>query len=251
MKIGVALAVSPVVVLAVVLIACGPGGAPEPTAVPEQPTTFPSTPTVAAATPTSPGEPPAEAASPTATQVPPEEEEAAPTPSPTPPLEISSSAFEPGAEIPVQYSCHGANLSPPLEWTGVPEETESLALLMNDPDSEPPGFVHWVIYNIPAASAGLPEGVPPDPSLADGARQGKNDFAQYPAGTFPGGSAINQVGYDGPCPSAVHRYVFKLYALDATLDVPAEATMADVLAAMEGHILGEVELAGVFTPPSA
>jgi Raf kinase inhibitor-like YbhB/YbcL family protein len=250
MKRAAALPVSLVALLAVVLVACGPGGAPEPTAVPEQPSALPSTPAVPVPTPTSPGDPTAEAGSPTPTQVPSEEEEAAPTPSPTPPLEISSSAFESGAEIPVQYSCHGENLSPPLEWAGVPEGTESLALLMNDPDSEPPGFVHWVIYNIPAASPGLPEGVAPDPSLPDGARQGNNDFAQYPAGTFPDGSAINQVGYDGPCPPAQHRYVFKLYALDVTLDVPAESTMGDVLAAMEGHVLGEAELTGVFTPPS-
>jgi Raf kinase inhibitor-like YbhB/YbcL family protein len=198
MKRAIALPVSLVVLMAVVLVACGPGGAPEPTAVPEQPTTLPSTPTVPAPTPTSPGEPAAEAASPTASQAPPEEEEAAPTPTPAPPLEISSSAFEPGGEIPVQYSCHGANLSPPLEWAGVPEGTQSLALMVDDPDSEPPGFVHWVIYNISATATGLPEGVAPDPSLSDGALQGKNDFAQYPAGTFPGGSAMNQVGYDGP-----------------------------------------------------
>jgi Raf kinase inhibitor-like YbhB/YbcL family protein len=249
MKRAVALPVSLVVLMAVVLVACGPGGAPEPTAVPEQPTTLPSTPTAPAPTPTSPGEPAAEAASPTATQVPPEEEEAAPTPTPAPPLAISSSAFEAGGEIPVQYSCHGANLSPPLEWAGVPEGTQSLALTVDDPDSEPPGFVHWVIYNIPATATALPEGVAPDPSLSDGALQGKNDFAQYPAGTFPGGSAMNQVGYDGPCPPAQHRYVFTLYALDATLDLPAESTMGDVLAAMEGHVLGEAELAGVYTPP--
>jgi len=161
---------------------------------------------------------------------------------------MSSAAFEPGGEIPVQHSCQGANLSPPLEWSGVPEGAQSLALLVDDPDSQPPGFVHWVIYNIPATTSDLPEGVPAESSLPDGALQGKNDFANYPAGTFPGGSAINQIGYDGPCPPAAHRYVFTLYALDAVLDLPAEATKADLLAAMEGHVLGQAEMTGVYTP---
>jgi Raf kinase inhibitor-like YbhB/YbcL family protein len=230
---------------ALILAACGPGPAPTPTT--EEPAAAPEVPTPAPATAT-PLPPTPEAASPTATQVAPEEEETPPTSTPAPPLAISSSAFEPDGEIPVQYSCHGANLSPPLEWTGVPDGTQSLALVVDDPDSQPPGFVHWVIYNIPATATGLPEGVPPDPSLADGSLQGKNDFANYPAGTFPGGSAINQVGYDGPCPPAAHRYVFRLHALDTVLDLQAEATKADLLGAMEGHVLSEAELTGVYTP---
>ena len=234
-------------IAAVGLAACGPGAEPEPPAPPEEPTTAPSAPTPEAASPT-PAPPTEETASPTATSPPSEEPVAPDTPEPAAPLEISSSAFEPGGEIPVQYSCEGANLSPPLEWSGVPDGTQSLALLVDDPDSQPPGFVHWVIYNIPATATGLPEGMPPDPSLPDGAQQGKNDFAQYPAGTFPGGSAINQVGYDGPCPPAAHRYVFTLYALDATLDLPAEATRAELMLAMEGYVLSEAELMGVYTP---
>jgi Raf kinase inhibitor-like YbhB/YbcL family protein len=214
---------------AVGLAGCAPAAAPEPAPPVEEPTAAPSAPTPTPAP--SAGEAPA------------------PTPTPVPRLQVSSAAFEPGGEIPVQYSCHGANLSPPLEWSGVPEGTQSLALLVDDPDSQPPDFVHWVIYNIPAAATGLPEGMPPEPSLPDGALQGKNDFANYPAGTFPGGSAINQVGYDGPCPPDTHRYVFRLYALDAILDLPAEATKADLLLAIEGHVLGNAEVAGVFTPP--
>jgi Raf kinase inhibitor-like YbhB/YbcL family protein len=148
------------------------------------------------------------------------------------------------------YSCQGANLSPPLEWSGVPEGTQSLALLVDDPDSEPPGFVHWVIYNIPPTSTGLPEGVSAEATLPDGTFQGANDFALFAAEgqTFPGGAPINRIGYDGPCPGDTHHYVFKLYALDASLDVPAEATMADLLAAMDGHVLGEAEVTGVYTP---
>ena len=173
-----------------------------------------------------------------------------PTPTPGPPFQVSSAAFEPRGEIPVQYSCQGANLSPPLEWSGVPEGTQSLALVVDDPDSQPPGFVHWVIYGMPPTSTGLPEGVPAETTLSDGTLQGVNDFALFAeeGQTHPGGAPINRVGYDGPCPPGAHRYVFTLYALDTILDLPAEATKAELLAAMEGHVLGEAELTGVFTP---
>jgi len=173
-----------------------------------------------------------------------------PTPTPGPPLQVSSGAFEPGGEIPVQNSCQGANLSPPLEWSGVPEGTQSLALVVDDPDSEPPGFVHWVIYNISPTATGLPEGVPAEATLPDGTLQGVNDFALFAeeGQTHPGGAPISRIGYDGPCPPAAHRYVFTLYALDASLDLPAEATKADLLAAMDGHVLGQAELTGVYTP---
>jgi Raf kinase inhibitor-like YbhB/YbcL family protein len=132
----------------------------------------------------------------------------------------------------------------------VPEGTQSLALLVDDPDSDPPGFVHWVIYGIPPTSTGLSEGVPAEATLPDGTLQGSNDFALFAeeGQTFPGGATINRVGYDGPCPGNTHRYVFTLYALDAVLDLPAEATKADLKAAMEGHVLGEAELTGVYTP---
>jgi len=125
-----------------------------------------------------------------------------------------------------------------------------VALLLDDPDSQPPGFVHWVVYNIPSTSEGLPEGVPAEASLPDGTLQGTNDFALYvgQGETFPGGAPINLIGYDGPCPGNQHRYVFTLYALDALLDLPAEVTMAEVLQAMEGRVLGQVELTGVYTP---
>lgn len=185
---------------------------------------------------------------PTPTSAPPAVTPAAPEEVPGVALQISSSAFEPGGEIPTQYTCQSANLSPPLRWSGVPEGTQSLALLVDDPDSRPPGFVHWVIYNIPPTATDLPEGVPPDATLADGTLQGSNDFAKYPRGTFPGGATINQVGYDGPCPPNPHRYVFTLYTLDSLLDLPAEATMAQVLEAMEGHILAQAQLSGLYSP---
>ena len=173
-----------------------------------------------------------------------------PTPTPGLPLQVSSAAFEPGSEIPVQYSCQGANLSPPLEWSGVPEGTQSLALVVDDPDSQPPGFVHWVIFNIPRSTTGLPEGVPAEPTLPDGYLQGMNDYALFAqeGQTHPGGAPINRIGYDGPCPGDTHCYVFTLYALDTVLDLPAEATKADLLAAMEWHVFSEAELGGVFAP---
>jgi Raf kinase inhibitor-like YbhB/YbcL family protein len=150
----------------------------------------------------------------------------------------------------VRYSCQGANLSPPLAWSGVTQGTQRLALVMDDPDSQPPGFVHWVIYNIPASTTGLPEGVAPVATLPDGSLQGTNDYALFAeeGQTHPGGAAINRIGYDGPCPPAAHRYVFRLYALDVSLDLPAQATRAELLAAMQGHVMGEAELTGVYTP---
>lgn len=171
-------------------------------------------------------------------------------PAGVPRLEISSSAFDPGGAIPVRHTCVGDNVSPPIAWSGVPEETETLALLVDDPDSSPPGFSHWVIYNIPAAATGLEEDVPGGEELADGSRQGGNDFAPYGPGTFSGGAAIKLVGYDGPCPPrGEHRYVFTLYAVDTSLNLPAAATMDEVRAALEGHIVAQGELVGLFAPP--
>jgi Raf kinase inhibitor-like YbhB/YbcL family protein len=213
---------------------CAPTAVPEPAPPMEEPTS--------AAEPTP--------APPAPTAAPPGAEAPEPTSTPIPALLIHSSAFDPGGEIPVLYSCRGANLSPPLEWSGVPEGTQSLALVVDDPDSQPPGFVHWVIYNIPPSTSGLPEGVEAEAMLPDGTRQGPNDYALFTqeGQTHPGGAPINRLGYDGPCPPAAHRYVFQLYALDVILDLPAESTMADVLAAMAGHVLGQAELTGVFTP---
>lgn len=235
-----------ILLVAVGLAGCGPAAAPEPTPPSEEPTSAPQ-PTVPAEEPTVVPTP----APPTPTPAP---AEAAPSPTstPVPPFQVSSAAFEPGSEIPVQYSCQGANLSAPLEWSGVPEGTQSLALVVDDPDSQPPGFVHWVIFNIPSSSTGLPEGVPAEATLPDGTLQGANDFALFAqeGQTHPGGAPINRIGYDGPCPPSAHHYVFTLYALDVVLDPAAEATKAELLAAMEGHVLGKAELTGVYTPQS-
>ncbi len=229
--------------VALAISGCG-GAGPSPTAAPPEPT-----PTPVPATPTSapPAETPAAAAK---TPTPPAEEPASPTSEAVTPLEVSSTAFEPGGEIPIQHSCEGDNLSPPLQWSGVPEGTQSLALLVDDPDSQPPGFVHWVVYNIPSSVAGLPEGVPGEATLGDGTLQGTNDFARFvgEGETFPGGAPIKRIGYDGPCPGNPHRYVFALYALDTFLDLPPEATMAQVLEALDGHVLAQAELDGIYTP---
>jgi Raf kinase inhibitor-like YbhB/YbcL family protein len=227
---------------------CAPRQAPTPTTLPSQPEPAPTaskglpTPTVVA-----PGVPATDTAlpppaAPTGTSIP-------PSPEAVPGLIMASTAFAPGGEIPVEHSCFGDNLSPPLAWSGVPEGTSSLALVVDDPDSQPPGFVHWVVYNIPATASGLPQGLPAQGQLGDGTLQGTNGFAASEGGTFPSGAVISGLGYAGPCPPGRHHYVFTLYALDGQLDLPSEATADQVLAAMQGHILTQALLAGVFTPP--
>ena len=149
-------------------------------------------------------------------------------------LKVSSAAFEMGKVIPARYACDGENYSPPISWRGVPPKTVSLALVVEDPDAPRGMFVHWVLYDVPPKVAGLPEHVPPDDTLATlgGARQGKN--------------GSGRIGYTGPCPprGPAHRYFFRLYALDRTLELPAGATRDDVREAMRGHILMDGELMG-------
>jgi Raf kinase inhibitor-like YbhB/YbcL family protein len=146
-------------------------------------------------------------------------------------LKLTSTAFADGGEIPPKYTCDGADYSPPLAWSGVPERAKSLALVVDDPDAPGGTWVHWVIYQIPAAEKGFTAGTPaPDVVPAD-ARQGKNDFGR--------------VGYGGPCPSdGTHRYYFKLYALDTDLNLPSAATKDQLLKAVDGHVLAEGQLMG-------
>ena len=147
-------------------------------------------------------------------------------------MEITSPAFEEGGIIPRIYSCDGQDKSPELNWTGVPDGTQSLALILDDPDAPGGIFNHWVIFNIPADAAELAESVPKTAELDNGALQGRNRF-----GTL---------GYGGPCPppGSTHRYYFTLYALDTTLDLAGGTSKSQVLAAMEGHILAEAEIMG-------
>jgi Raf kinase inhibitor-like YbhB/YbcL family protein len=151
-------------------------------------------------------------------------------------MKITSSAFKQEEEIPKKYTCDDIDISPPLSWTDAPKETDSFALICDDPDAPVGTWVHWVIYNIPAETTQLPEAVQKTETLASGARQGRNDF--------------RRVGYGGPCPPpghGYHRYFFKLYALDSTLDLKAgKATKMDVLKAMDGHVLTESKLMGKY-----
>lgn len=148
-------------------------------------------------------------------------------------MTLTSPSFNYGDPIPLRHTGDGVNVSPPLAWEGVPAGTKSLALICDDPDAPGKVWVHWVLYGLPPTRVDLPEGVPTDPTLPDGSRQGTND-----SGT---------TGYDGPYPpkGKPHRYFFKLYALDADVTPPPGATKADLLAAM-GTILAEAELMGTY-----
>ena len=138
-------------------------------------------------------------------------------------IQVSSSAFTEGAPIRARYTCDGDNVSPPLKWTGVPEGARSLALIADDPDAPGGTWVHWVLYGLPPDASELPEDVSKTAGLPSGARQGVSDFGR--------------TGYGGPCPprGGPHRYYFKLYALDAEVQVGAGATKSGLLDAMEGH----------------
>jgi Raf kinase inhibitor-like YbhB/YbcL family protein len=149
-------------------------------------------------------------------------------------LSLSSSAFTAGASIPVQYSCKGRDVSPPLAWTNSPANTKSFALIMDDPDAPMGTWVHWVLFNIPSGTNSLPEAVAPGGQRPDGSLQGRNSSGNS--------------GYNGPCPpSGTHRYFFKLYALDALLDLSSGADKGRLSKAMEGHILAQGELMGTFS----
>ena len=148
-------------------------------------------------------------------------------------LEVTSEAFAAGAAIPAVHTCDGADRAPPLAWTGVPEGTRSLALIVDDPDAPDPAaprrvFVHWVLYDLPPDAPGLPEAVAHPPA---GAREGTNDWGR--------------TGYGGPCPPVGrHRYFFKVYALDTVLGDLGRPTPARLLTVMEGHVVASAELRG-------
>ena len=151
-------------------------------------------------------------------------------------MNLMSPAFNEGGQIPSKYTCEGEDISPPLKWDGVPEGTKSLVLIVDDPDAPDPDapklvWVHWVLFNIPPEVTSLPEGVdriglPPD------MKSGVNDF--------------KKTSYGGPCPPiGRHRYFHKLYALDTALDI-RRATKAEIVQAMDGHVLATTELVGTY-----
>lgn len=147
-------------------------------------------------------------------------------------LDISSNSFSSGGNIPRQFTCDAEDRSPELHWSKAPTGTKSFALIADDPDAPVGTWVHWVLFNLPPGTQNLPEGVPKKESLESGTLQGTNDFGR--------------IGYGGPCPppGKPHRYFFKLYALDSTLNLKAGAKKADVERAMKGHILAQGELMG-------
>jgi Raf kinase inhibitor-like YbhB/YbcL family protein len=150
-------------------------------------------------------------------------------------MTISSTEFNDGAPIPPRFTCSGSDQSPPLSWNGAPGGTRSYVLLVEDPDAPSGTFVHWVVFNIPATENGMPEGTPTNPRLTNGAIQGTNGF--------------NVNGYKGPCPppGGPHHYHFKLYALDAMLDLTAAADERMVQSNMSPHVKATAELVGTFS----
>ena len=152
-------------------------------------------------------------------------------------LRIRSAAFEEGAVIPAAHTCEGENRSPMLHWDGVPPGTQSLALIVDDPDAPDPAaprmtYVHWVLYNLPATCTGLAEGI---------------EASRLPQGTLEGLNDWKRPGYGGPCPPiGRHRYFHKVYALDVKLPDLHHPTKAALEAAMRGHVLGEAQLVGTY-----
>ena len=152
-------------------------------------------------------------------------------------LRLTSPAFGPGSEIPGLYTCEGSDISPALEWTGVPEAARSLVLIVEDPDAPDPKapkmtYVHWVLYDIPPTAQGLAQGISPW-ELPVGTREGTNDW--------------RRTGYGGPCPPiGRHRYFHRLYALDTVLGDRGAITRPALLAAIKGHVVEEAELMGTY-----
>jgi Raf kinase inhibitor-like YbhB/YbcL family protein len=152
-------------------------------------------------------------------------------------MSITSAAFGPDGAIPARYTCEGSDVSPPLAWQGVPEAAKSLALIVDDPDAPDPAaprmtWVHWVLYNLDPAAAGLPEGAA---------------MSALPRGTLEGVNDWGRTGYGGPCPPiGRHRYFHKLYALDTVLSDLRRPTKAALEKAMQGHVLAQATLVGTY-----
>ena len=152
-------------------------------------------------------------------------------------LTLTSKGFSNQSSIPAQYTCEGKNISPPLSWSGVPGDTRSLALIVDDPDAPDPAapktiWTHWVLYNLPASDGTLREGTKAA-DLPQGTREGTNDW--------------KRTGYGGPCPPiGRHRYYFRLFALDLVLPDLGQPSRAKLLTSMEGHVVVSCELMGTY-----
>lgn len=148
-------------------------------------------------------------------------------------IEMTSTAFQQGGMIPKQYTCSGKNISPPLAWSGVPQDAKSIALIVDDPDAPGRTYVHWVVFNMPPARRGLPENVRPGKTIPGGGQQGVTTGRKN--------------GYLGPCPpSGTHRYFFKLYVLDTMLDLKSGSSKNELLKAIEGHVINRGQLMGTY-----
>ena len=150
-------------------------------------------------------------------------------------FELKSPDFAPGSTIPQKFTCVGADISPALDWSAPPANTQSFALIADDPDAPVGTWVHWVLYNLPASAHSLPQNLPKTEKSADGTLQGRNDFGK--------------IGYGGPCPppGKSHRYFFKFYALDAHVTLKPGASKKDLERAMQSHILAHAETMGRFS----
>lgn len=145
-------------------------------------------------------------------------------------MRVSSPAFGPDGPIPAAFTCEGADKSPPLEWSGLPAGTKTLALIADDPDAPRGTWTHWTFWDLPAAVAGLAEG---EPATRRGATEGV--------------TSARSNGYHGPCPpSGTHRYVFTLYAVDGKLGLPAKSTVEELRRALQGRILAQADVMGTF-----
>lgn len=149
-------------------------------------------------------------------------------------IKITSTVFNEGEPIPARHSCDDMDISPPLNWNDLPEDTESIALILEDPDAPGGLFTHWILFNLPGDTKNLSEHVKGEELMDNGGKQGLNDFGR--------------VGYGGPCPPrGTHRYYFKIYALDIKLDLPPFIKRDELLDALKGHVLDMGQLMGVYT----
>ena len=145
-------------------------------------------------------------------------------------MKITSNDFENGKLIPSKYTCDGSDISPSISWDGTPANTKSFVLIVDDPDAPHGTWDHWILFNIPSSVHQLPENIS---TLPEGTREGKNSW--------------DKTGYGGPCPpSGVHRYFFKLYALDNVLTLKNGATKTEIMDAMKNHVIAESNLLGKY-----
>lgn len=148
-------------------------------------------------------------------------------------MKLTSSAFTHQTSIPARYTCDGINVSPPLQWSEVPTNAKSLVLVMDDPDAPKGTWDHWIVFNLPSSLTSLPEGV-----------------KQFPTGTKFGKNSWGKENYGGPCPpDKQHRYFFKLYAVNALLELPLGTSKKEIQRAMVGQIIEETELVGLYARP--